>query len=69
MKYTLSDHIEKSFERLSKKDYLINDLLNGDGNWPGDWEGRALLAFCSLYSCYGKRQPLWTNLSAELTKY
>ena len=55
MKYTLKDHIEKSFERLSKKDYLINDLLHGDGRWPGDWEGRALLAFCSLYSCCGKK--------------
>ena len=55
MKYTLKDHIDKSFERLCQNNYLINDLLNGDGNWPGDWEGRALLAFCSLYSCCGKK--------------
>ncbi len=55
MKYTINDHIEKSFDRLSKKDYLINDLLNGDGNWPGDWEGRALLAFCCLYKSCGKK--------------
>lgn len=66
MKYTLSDHMEKSFDRLSKKDYLINDLLNGDRNWPGDWEGRALLAFCSLYSCLGKKATAMDEFIARI---
>lgn len=58
MPYTLSEHIEKSFSRLSASEYQIQNLFQPDTyDWPGDWEGRALLAFCNLYEMTGKKIP------------
>lgn len=43
--------IRKSFERLSGADYAIGNVFRPEGyDWPGDWEGRALLAF----SCHAR---------------
>ncbi len=53
-----TNNIKKSFSRLSSPDYYIDNLFRGeDYDWPGDWEGRALLAFCRLYSVTGQKIP------------
>lgn len=51
-------NIRKNFERLSGGEYAINEVFRpADYDWPGDWEGRALLAFCCHYSITGKKTP------------
>lgn len=52
----LSEHIKRSFDRLSSDDYSINNVWKNKAyDWPGDWEGRALLAFVCLYEIIGKK--------------
>lgn len=56
VKYTIQDHIEKSYQRLNESDYQIQNIWQpGAYDWPGDWEGRALLAFTCLYEITGKK--------------
>lgn len=58
MKYQLIDHLEKSKTRLSQHPYRIGTLFQPEEyDWPGDWEGRALLAFCNLYEITGEKIP------------
>lgn len=58
MSYILQEHIEKSFRRLSQHPYQIDTLFQPqEYDWPGDWEGRALLAFCNLYELSGTVIP------------
>lgn len=60
-------NIEKNFARLSSEIYHIDSLYRGeDYDWPGDWEGRALLAFCRLYSITGKKIPAMDEMVALL---
>lgn len=54
----IDQHIERSFQRLSEEEYQIQHLFRpADYDWQGDWEGRALLAFCNLYAVTGKKIP------------
>lgn len=53
---TIQEHIEKSFKRLNDSEYRIENVWQpGAYDWPGDWEGRALLAFVCLYNVTGKK--------------
>lgn len=53
---TIQEHIEKSFKRLNDREYRIENIWQpGAYDWPGDWEGRALLAFVSLYNVTGEK--------------
>lgn len=53
---TVQEHIEKSLKRLNDSEYRIENVWQpGAYDWPGDWEGRALLAFVSLYNVTGKK--------------
>lgn len=55
---TIDEHIEKSFNRLCDKEYRLPDVYKpASYTWQGDWEGRALLAFCCLYKLTGKKTP------------
>lgn len=53
----LSERIALNFKRLSKGDYyqIENVFAPADYDWEGDKEGRALLAFVSLYKATGKK--------------
>lgn len=53
---TVLEHIEKSYKRLNDSEYRIENVWQpGAYDWPGDWEGRALLAFVSLYNVTGEK--------------
>ena len=53
-----NNHINLSFKRLTERDYQIDNLFQSSSyDWQGDWEGRALLAFCNLYLLTGKQTP------------
>lgn len=53
---TIDEHIKKSFQRLCESEYIIENVWQpGAYDWPGDWEGRALLAFVCLYNVTGKK--------------
>lgn len=56
---TVSDVIlKKSFERLSGGPYVFEEVFRpAEYDWPGDWEGRALLAFASHAKISGKVIP------------
>lgn len=49
---------ELNFQRMSDDYYDIDHVFAGDdAEWPGDKEGRALLAFVSLYKSTGRKIP------------
>lgn len=59
--------IEKSFARLSSEPYASKNLFSPqEYDWPGDWEGRALLAYCRLYSLTGKKVPAMESIMCQL---
>ena len=45
----LSKRIALSKERLSSKEYAYPGIFNNKSDWPGDWEGRAILSLTMLY--------------------
>lgn len=54
----LNDRINLNAERLLDPYYAIDDVFDGDDvDWPGDKEGRALLAFVSHYKINGNKIP------------
>ena len=54
----LNEKIEKNYERLTSPLYQINQIFQKrEYDWPGDWEGRALLAFCCHYAMRKKEIP------------
>lgn len=54
----MDNNIQKSFQRLQQEPYASENLFSPpEYDWPGDWEGRALLAYCRLYSLTGKKIP------------
>ena len=61
------DNVQKSVCRLSAPTYQIDNLFRtSDYDWPGDWEGRALLAFCRLYSLTGEKIPAMDQMMEML---
>ena len=57
-KEAIDVRIKLNFSRLSDSEYDIDNVFKGDdASWPGDWEGRALLAFVSLYKINSAEIP------------
>lgn len=51
-------NIELNFKRLHGEDYSLENLFRPDSyDWPGDWEGRALLAFTCHKQIHGGEIP------------
>lgn len=51
-------NIELNFKRLNDAPYSLERLFQSeDYDWPGDWEGRALLAFLCHYEIDGREVP------------
>lgn len=54
----LNQRVELNFKRLHDAYYDIDHVFEGDDvSWPGDKEGRALLAFVSHYKINGSKVP------------
>lgn len=63
----LRERIEKNFERLQEPYYQIQEVFADSAySWPGDKEGRALLAFVSHYKLHGKKIPCMQMLIEQL---
>lgn len=63
-------HVEKQFERLCEREYQIDTIFKPITElWPGDWEGRALLAFCNIYLLTGKKTPALEKFFEEYPKH
>ena len=61
------DNIAFNFRRLCTDQYDIDHVFQKDAySWPGDWEGRALLAFCCHYEMHKTAVPCMHPLVAEL---
>ncbi len=55
MKKILGDlfrRIELNRNRLKDSMYLAKDLFDQNDSWPGDFQGRDILALTSLYKAY-----------------
>lgn len=61
-------NIEKHFLRLHSAPYTIETVFDGNPGWPGDREGRALLAFLCHYHISGRKIPCMERMMAELPK-
>lgn len=52
----LNERVRLNYQRLCEPYYRIEQVFQGkDASWPGDKEGRALLAFVSHYKISGKK--------------
>ena len=60
-------NIELNFQRLQQEDYAFDNIFQSSGyDWPGDWEGRALLAFACHYEMHGKKIACMEKLVSAL---
>ena len=58
----LNERIALNRERLSESYYHIENYFNKGYDWPGDKEGRALLAFVCHYKMSGVKIPCMEQL-------
>ena len=66
----LDERIERSYNRLLGDYYQMPDVFQEYcADWPGDKEGRALLAFVSHYKMTGKINPCMEALMESLPQY
>ncbi len=66
----LDERIARSYDRLLGDYYQMPAVFQEYcADWPGDKEGRALLAFVSHYKMTGKRNPCMEALMESLPKY
>ncbi len=61
-----NENIEKHFQRLHNAPYTIETVFDGNRGWPGDREGRALLAFLCHYHISGQKIPCMEQMMREL---
>ena len=67
---TIEQHIKKSFKRFSEAEYSSEKVWQPkDYEWPGDWEGRALLAITSLNSISDEENEYVHNIVADLKNH
>ena len=59
-------NIEKHFQRLHLPPYDYDSLFCGNPGWPGDREGRALLAFVCHYRIHGRKVPCMEQMMKAL---
>lgn len=59
-------NIEKNFQRLHQPPYDFENLFKGNPGWPGDREGRALLAFLCHYHMSGRKIHCMEQMTAAL---
>ena len=59
-------NIEKHFRRLHQPPYDYDNLFAGNPGWPGDREGRALLAFLCHYHISGRKVPCMERMMRGL---
>lgn len=66
-------NIEKHFRRLHEPPYDYEHVFQGNPGWPGDREGRALLAFLCHYRISGRKIPcmerMFNDLPGHTNKY
>jgi hypothetical protein len=56
-------NIELNFKRLNDEPYSLENVFRpADYDWPGDWEGRALLAFLCHYRIHAELVPHTVDL-------
>ena len=66
----LDERIERSYNRLLGDYYQMPDVFQEYcADWPGDKEGRALLAFVSHYKITGRINPCMEELMKALPRY
>lgn len=59
-----------NFSRLLQKEYAIDNVFQaGNYNWPGDWEGRALLAFTCHYEIDKSVSPCMHKFVEQLKEH
>ncbi|MBQ6117887.1 MAG: hypothetical protein IJK98_01520 [Clostridia bacterium] len=59
-------NIEKSFQRLNRAPYTYETVFDGNPGWPGDREGRAMLAFLCHYHISGRKIPCMEQMLRDL---
>lgn len=63
----LESRIEKNYQRLCEPYYQIQEVFaDASYDWPGDKEGRALLAFVCHYAICGRKVPCMEQLIEAL---
>ena len=70
-KRELKKRVDLSFDRLTGDEYYrIGGVFSpAEYDWPGDKEGRALLAFVSHYKISGKKIPCMAQMLTEMEKH
>ena len=69
----MPNNVELNYKRLSGEGYTPDKVFKPkEYGWQGDWEGRALLAFCCHYEMHGKKpdclKSFMENLKSHLNE-
>lgn len=65
----LSNRLLKNYGRLEDPIYHASSVFQADGNnWPGDWEGRTILALMRLYEATGRRPVYLGGIIERLSR-
>ena len=62
----LLSRIKLSRKRLSCKMYSYPEVFNQNSSWPGDWEGRCILALTSLYFAFNGYPKEQESIKSQL---
>ncbi len=66
-KKELETRIQRNLQRLKEPYYQIGEVFaDAEYSWPGDKEGRALLAFVCHYEMHGEKNPCMDEMVRQL---
>lgn len=67
----IQKRLERSYERLTSERYHLHKTVRNEGNggWPGDYEGRTFLALVQLWDATGKKPEYFEEIASLLVEW
>lgn len=67
----IQKRLNRSYERLTSERYHLHKVVRNEGNggWPGDYEGRTFLALVQLWDATGKKPDYFEEVAGLLTQW
>lgn len=61
----IQKRLNRSYERLTSERYHLHKVVRNEGNggWPGDYEGRTFLALVQLWDATGKKPDYFEEVA------
>lgn len=67
----IEKRLERSYKRLTSERYHLHKVVRNEGNggWPGDYEGRTFLALVQLWNATGKKPEYFEKVASLLVEW